>query len=537
MPTIVVFGTLDTKGAVHQFIAEQIQRQGYKALLVDVSLRGEPTVPPDIGRKELLRRAEIEGGRTATDLPVPASAMGLALGRVLRSLFLQKRLAGVLSVGGRIGMQIATEALRQLPFGIPSALVTHVPNHLAGLVESGKDVTVFSCPIKPEGLNRIVRPILKRALRAIVSMVEVGRVARRMSDRPLIAASCMGYSLSGVERVKRMLEREGYDVVCFTRKGAGGRVMESVISAGLAVGVLDLSTAEIAEEVLGGVFDASGEWGRRLEAAGRRGVAAVVAAGGLDAVSLQNGSIPARFEGRAVLEDGERRLARTNVEECREIGRTIAERLNRYLGPVTVCLPMRGVSALSGAGQSFHDPEADRALADALEGHLRKGIRVLRMKANGEDAPFVERCVVALLENIRRRELDSEMLRRVPFLKNVSEVVVRELARLLEAISLSEGEWLKSSEGGAGGLYCISQGALEVIKEESPVGRLGAGEVYGARELVFGRDGRDRPFQLRALEDSEVLFLGCRAFERFCEDHPELEESIAALLTKGVWRE
>lgn len=534
MATIVVFGTLDTKGAVHQFIAEQIRSHGHKALLVDVGLRGRPTVSPDISRMDMLRAAEVELKKVGGDLSGGASGMGRALGIFLRELFLQRRLDGVISVGGRIGMQIVAEALRALPFGIPCAIVTHVPNHLTGLVEGGKDVAVFSCPIKPEGLNRIVRPVLRRASRAVFSMVELGKVARRMLDRPLIVASCMGHSSSAVARLTRMLDREGYDVVCFTRKGAGGRVLESVVSAGLPVGVLDISIPEIADEVVGEVGGAgeelSGRWSGRLEAAGRRGIAAVVALGGLDAVNLAGGLPPLGFEGRPVLGEGEKVLVRTSVEECRAIGRVIAKRLNQYLGPVSVCVPLRGGSALSRAGQPFHDPEADRALVDALEEHLRKGVRVLRMKANGEDAPFVERCVVALLDNIRRREMDSEMLRRVPFLKDVPEVVVRELARLLEAFSLSEAESVRCEEGDTAGLYCVSRGVLEVVEDDERTFRLQSGECYGARNLVFGKS---RPFRMVAVEDSEVLLLGSRVFERFCEDHPELEESIAVLLNTG----
>jgi hypothetical protein len=225
---------------------------------------------------------------------------------------------------------------------------------------------------------------------------------------------------------------------------------------------------------------------------------------------------------------------RTSLAEGREIGMRLAERLNACLGPLTVCLPLRGMSALSGGGQPFHDPDADRVMFETLEKHLRKGVRVLRIKANGEDTPFVERCVLALLENIRRRKADAGMLRKLTFLKHASEVVVRELSRFLEPFSVGAGETVHAPGGGHEGLYCVSQGAVEVAVENAPLLVLRTGDMYGEQELVFGRT---RSVRMRALEDTEMLFLGCREFERFCEDHPELEETIASLVKQAHWRE
>ncbi|RFC42709.1 MAG: cAMP-binding domain containing protein [Verrucomicrobia bacterium] len=532
MAKIVVFGTLDTKGAVHQFLAERIRRQGHEVLLVDAGLRGRAQVVADLDRGEVLRRAGREEGEFAGDPKQAAALMGKALGVVLLQLFLEKRLDGVISAGGRLGMQVAVEALSGLPFGVPCVLATQVPDAVAGLVQSGKDVALFSCLVEPAGLNRIVRPVLARAASALCGMVEFGAVARWMADRPLIVASRFGHSQFGFERAQRILERAGYDVVLFTGKRAGGRVMESVIASGLVTGVLDLSTADVADAVVGGFLEAGA---LRLEAAGRCGIAAVVAPGGVDAVSLERGNIPSDFEGRLMLDQGGKTLLmRSSPSECREIGLLMAARINRYLGPVTVCLPTRGVSGLSGAGQPFQDQKADRILFETLESHLRKGVRVLRVKTTSEDAPFVETCVLALLENIRRHARDSEMLRGVAFFKNSSGVVIRELARLLEPLAFTEGEWVRPAGGEAEGLYCVVQGSLEVLLGEERLERLGAGQRYGERELVFGRT---RPVQLRALENCEVLFLECGEFQRFCEKHPELEEAIADTLKKGGWRD
>jgi len=524
MATIVVFGTLDTKGAVHRFLAEFIRRHGHAVLLVDVSLVEAAAGPVDVARGEVLQCA----GLTDSDLAADASAaMGKALGVLLAGLFAQKRLAGVISVGGRLGMRLAGEALKALPFGVPSAVVTHVPQVLEELVESGKDVTLFPCSIKPADLNRIVRPVLKRAARALCAMLDFGSVAQWMSDRPLIVASRFGHAQFGFERAERILHRAGYDVVWFTRRGAGEKVMGSVIAGGVVSGVLDLTIGEFAQEVVNGF---SGTPSGRLGAAAQRGIAAVVAPGGMDAVDLGKQMPLSETEGVAILEEGASYWRRTSASEGREIGVRLAECLNGFLGPLTVCLPTRGFSKWSGAGQPFHDPGADRALIEAFERHSRKGVRVLRIQANGEDTPFVERCVLALLENIRRRELDSKMLRGLSILRNASEVVVRELGRHLEALSFAAGESVQGPRGEHEGLYCISQGVVEVVLENAPALRLEAGDTFGEQEIVFGKT---RSFQMRALEDSEVLFLGGREFEDFCEKHSELEETVAALVRKG----
>jgi uncharacterized protein (UPF0261 family) len=531
MATIVVFGTLDTKGTVHHFLAQTLRSKGYSVLLVDVSLRGKTSVPVDLSRAEVLRRAVLGEGALEVDARGATSAMGKALGKVLLGLLAQKRLDAVVSAGGRIGMLLAAEALQMLPFGIPSVLVTNVPNALAGLIESGKDVTVFPCLIEPAGLNRIVRPLLRRAAQALCGMLEFGMVAKWLADRPLIVAGRFGHSQFGFERARRILERAGYDVVLFTRKGAGGRVMESVIASGLAAGVLDLSMVEVAEQVVGGT---PATRTARLEAAGRRGIAAVIAPGGVDAVPAGDGPLPLEFDGRTTVDHQGALLVRTTGSEVRAIAMNLAMRLNRYLGPVTVCVPTRGTSGLSGAGRPFHDPEADLVLVDTLEKLLRKGVRVVRVKTNAEDTPFLERCVAALLENIRRQELDVEMLRGVRFLRNASEVVLRELARLLEAFSFAEGAVVEPPQGEVDGLYCVSQGTVEVIAEDRVRRRVLTGEIYGERDLVFGRG---RFVRLRALENSEVLFLSCSAFQVFCETHPELEEAVAEMLRRGEWSE
>jgi uncharacterized protein (UPF0261 family) len=345
-----------------------------------------------------------------------------------------------------------------------------------------KDVTLLRSVIKPVALNRVVRPFLKQAAGALCGMIEGGGLARWMANKPLILASQLASEQRAFDRAKHLLERAGYDVVVFKQRPGGGHPLESAIASGSAVGVLDLSVMEIAEDALGCGTGASKT---RLEAAGRAGLPSVVAPGGIDSVSLKV-PVPPKFRGRVLLESGPgQMLIRSTVAECREIGRILALKLNRHLGPVTVCLPLRGLSRLSSPGQPFHDPDADKALFESLESHLRKGIRVIRVKTTGEETPFLETCARALLMNLKRREKELPMLRSVEFLKEAPQLVLREAARLLQHLSFVSGEWVAPKHGIPHGLYFVLDGTIEVLENDNVVGRFRQKFSLGGKFVVI----------------------------------------------------
>ncbi len=529
MATIAVFGTLDTKGAVHQFLADFIQKKGHGVLLLDASLQPGKGIAADFSRATVLARAGVELPGNL-DRTKTAAAMGGAVGVVLRQLVAEKRVDAVISTGGRMGMRMAAEAIRGLPMGVPCVLATHAPEEIAEVLVAQKEVTVVKCPLKPAALNRLVRPFLARAAGAVCGMVEFGAVAKWMANKPLLLASRPEDCTTGFERARLLLERSGYDVVIFAGGRRGGHPLESAIASGTASGVLDLSLSDLALEFAG---DSQSETAAvRLETSGRRGVPSVVAPTGLDAVRLK-GPVPVKYQHRASVEAGAGEvLVRTSVDECREAGRRLAFKLNRYLGPVTVCLPLRGLSALSGPGGPLQNPEADRALFEGLESHIRKGVRVLRIMAASGETPFAEACARALLLNIKRQERDLKMLREVVFFKNAPELALREAARVLEPLSFQAQEWVQPTSGEPGGLYLVLEGRLEVLEDDEVVELIGPGERYGELELIFGRT---RPVQLRALEDCEILFLGPDTFEQLTVQHPELDERLEVFMKNKLW--
>jgi uncharacterized protein (UPF0261 family) len=256
-------------------------------------------------------------------------------------------------------------------------------------------------------LNRISRPILTRAAGAICGMVEVESLALRgesggSADKPVIVASQFGNTTDCVNHARQILEAAGYEVLVFHATGTGGLTMESLIESGLVAGVLDVTTTEWADELLGGFLGAGPA---RLEAAALSGVPAIVAPGCLDMVNFHApATVPARFAGRTFYHHNPQvTLMRTNAEECAQLGAILAEKVNLSTGPVTVLLPLQAISVISAPGQPFHDPAADAALFAAIRDNLRSDIPLVEVDAKINDAAFAEACAKALLAQMPAR--------------------------------------------------------------------------------------------------------------------------------------
>jgi uncharacterized protein (UPF0261 family) len=262
-----------------------------------------------------------------------------------------------------------------------------------------KDIVMFPSIVDVAGLNRISRTILTRAAGAICGMVEAQPPAAE--DRPVVVASQFGNTTACVDHARKLLEAAGYEVLVFHATGVGGRTMESIVESGMVAGVLDITTTEWADELVGGFLGAGPT---RLEAAARHGVPAIVAPGCLDMVNFHGPeSVPARFKGRTLYQHNPQvTLMRTSAEECAQLGKIIAGKINLSTGPVTVLLPLKAISVISAPGQPFHDPVADQALFDALKANLRPGLEVVEMDCAINDPPFAEACARALLKNMGR---------------------------------------------------------------------------------------------------------------------------------------
>jgi len=397
--TIALLGALDTKGAEYGFVKDCLEARGHQALVIDVGVLGPPAIPPDVTREEIARAAgaDLAALRAQRDRGEAVAVMSRGAARLLPQLHAQRRFDGVLALGGSGGTSVACAAMRALPLGVPKVMVSTVASGEVSGYVGVTDIVMIPSIVDVAGLNRISREVFARAAGAICGMVETE--VPRGQDKPLLVASMFGNTTPAVERAKAILEGAGYEVLVFHATGTGGRTMESLVESGLIAGVLDITTTEWADELVGGVFTAGPT---RLEAAARRGVPAIVVPGCLDMVNFRApATVPVQFKDRKLYPHNPNvTLMRTNVEENRRLGDIFAEKLNASTGPVTVLLPLQGLSMIDAPGGPFWWPEADAAFVAALKAGLRPGIPVIEMDCNVNDPPFAERCARCLLENL-----------------------------------------------------------------------------------------------------------------------------------------
>ena len=420
MPTIAILGTLDTKGDEHAFVAEQICARGHSTLVIDVGTDQPPRLKPDISREELARIAGIDLAALIArhDRGECVTAMAGAAAAVLVKLHSEGKIDGVISLGGGGGTAIATAGMRALPLGFPKLMVSTLASGNTAQYVGVKDIVMFPSIVDVAGINRISRMILTRAAGAICGMVEAvsdeqgagsreqgtqqvpGSMPPAPCSRPIIVASMFGNTTECVQRAKSLAEAAGFEVLVFAATGIGGRTMESLIESGMAAGVLDITTTEWADELVGGVLAAGPT---RLDAAAKTGTPAIVAPGCLDMVNFgAPETVPAKFSGRKFYHHNPQvTLMRTTPGECAELGRILAEKLNAYRGPVTVLLPLRAISIISAPGGAFHWPEADAALFGAIKKNLRPGIPLIEVDAAINDPVFAEACARTLLASMR----------------------------------------------------------------------------------------------------------------------------------------
>ena len=403
MATVVLVGTLDTKGREYAYLADRIREHGADVLLVDAGIVGEPLATPDVTREEVAAAAgaDVHDLAAAGDRGVAVETMGRGAAEIVLRLRAEGRLDAIGGLGGSGGSSIATHAMQQLPIGVPKLMVSTVASGDTSPYVGSVDVTMMYSVVDIAGINRISAQILTNAAAALAAMAGA-TVPPLGEEKPLIAASMFGVTTAGVTVARERLEELGYEVLVFHQTGAGGGSMEALIGAGFIAGSLDMTTTEFCDLVAGGVLVAVPE---RLESAGKHGVPQVVSLGALDMVNFGPlDTVPDRYRERNLyVHNPTITLMRTTPDECREIGGIIGDKLNAATGPTVLFMPLRGVSAIATEGQVFHDADADRALFDTIRAIVDPAkVEVHEVEADVNDPTF------ALAMANRLHELISE---------------------------------------------------------------------------------------------------------------------------------
>jgi uncharacterized protein (UPF0261 family) len=409
---VYLLATLDTKGDEAQFIRQRLKAAGVGCVLVDCGCLGSPAVAADIPRQELYAAGgkSLDELRSQGDRGAAIAAAAEAASRLVAQHHRQGRVGGVLALGGSAGTTIGTAAMRALPIGVPKLMVSTLASGQVRHYVGDKDILMLNSVVDISGINRISRVILANAAGAMAGMVLHGSsgatgstskragtgVASATPDKPLIAATMFGVTTPCVERAKAVLTAAGYEVLVFHATGAGGQAMESLINDGLIAGVLDITTTELADELVGGFLTAGPT---RLTAAARKGIPQVVSVGATDMVNFHAPeTVPERFKGRKFYQhNASVTLMRTTPEENARIGADIGRKLAAASGPAAIFLPKQGVSAIDRTGQPFDDPQARAALFAAIRENCG-AVPVTELDCHINDPQFAEAMANRLLE-------------------------------------------------------------------------------------------------------------------------------------------
>jgi len=397
--TVALIGTLDTKGEEFAFLRDWIESCGLRTLTVDVGVLGEPPFTPDVSRAAVAAAAneDLEALIARKDRGRSVQTMAMGAAAIIRRLFEQGAIQGIASLGGSAGTTIATAAMRKLPVGFPKLMVSTLASGDVKPYVGTRDICMMYSVVDIAGLNAISRTILSNAAGAICGMV-TRRETDLSGERPAIAATMFGVTTPCVTAARHHLEERGYEVIVFHATGSGGQAMEQLIQDGAFQGVLDITTTELADELVGGVLSAGPH---RLEAAGLKGIPQVVCPGAIDMVNFGPiDSVPGRFRERNLYPHNPTvTLMRTTPEECAQIGRITATKLNSARGPVTVLIPRQGVSAIDKPGQPFYSPEALIAYRRALKETLSPAVKLVELDAHINDESFARAATDLLIDS------------------------------------------------------------------------------------------------------------------------------------------
>ncbi len=405
---VALVATLDTKGAELTYLRSVLAKMGVGSVVIDIGVFPPEGLIPDVPREKI---AEL-GGQGLDELKNKRRdeimrVMGDGLRKCLLDLYRKEEIGGALAVGGNQGTAVASMGFRGLPFGFPKVIVSTVASGNVRPYIGHKDITMmFSVADFLGGVNAVIRPVLDNAAAAVGGMMrEKPVVGPEDQKKGRIATTAFGNTHGAVVRAKALLEEAGYEVIPFHASGACGSAMEELIAAGYFTGVLDLTTHELVGEVLGHDIYTPVLPGR-LETAGREGIPQVVAPGGLNYYCFGPvESVPGFLRKRAThYHNPYNTNVRTTREELNKLGEVMAGRLNASRGPVAVVIPLQGWSENGREGKPLYDPDADRALVEALRRYLRKEIPLIEVDAHINDPGFVEVAVEQLLSMMEKKK-------------------------------------------------------------------------------------------------------------------------------------
>lgn len=397
---VYLIGTLDTKGREVAFVRELLTAAGVDTVTVDAGCLGEAPFTADISREEVFSSAgsDLAAVQQREDRGYAIQLAADGIQKIAEEAWQDGRMTGILGLGGSAGTTIATAAMRALPLHIPKLMVSTLASGQTRPYVGGRNIVMLNSVVDIAGINRISRTVLSQAAQAMIGMLQP-RASEELSpeeDRPLIAATMFGVTTPCVLHAQKILEQAGYEVLVFHATGSGGESMERLIRDGLIAGVLDITTTELADELVGGVLSAGPD---RLTAAAEMGIPQVISVGALDMVNFgPRDSVPDKFRERTFYEhNASVTLMRTTLDECQQLGEEIGRKATAATGPTSILFPSLGVSAIDVDGKPFDNWAARMALWHGLQSSSTGSVELKLLQHTINDDEFAEAAAAKLL--------------------------------------------------------------------------------------------------------------------------------------------
>ena len=401
LKTVVLVGTLDTKGVEYEFARNRFQKAGLKTILINAGIIGQSSIISDVKNEQvaLAGSSDLQTLKTKNDRGFAVSVMTKGVNQVVQDLYKKGELDAIFALGGSGGSTISSFAMRNLPIGIPKVLVSTLVSSNAASFVGESDMALFASVVDIAGVNSISAKVIANAVDATIGMVN-GEKVEVKNNKKLVAASMFGVTTQCVTDARKILEENDLEVITFHMTGNGGKSMENLIRQGFINAVLDVTTTEICDEIVGGTLSAGPD---RLTAAVEMKIPQVVSVGALDMVNFgSKSSVPEKFQNRNLYVHNENvTLMRTTPEECEKIAIDIATKLNKATAPVTLFLPLKGVSAIAIKGGVFFDQRADDALFSTLKKNVGNNVELIELDCAINDNDFSKAIANKLIQLVK----------------------------------------------------------------------------------------------------------------------------------------
>ena len=401
MKTVVLIGTLDTKSVEYEFARNRFQKAGLNTILIDAGIIGQSLIQSDVTNEKVAQAggSDLQSLRDKNDRGFAVSIMTKGVNEIVQDLYKKGELDAVFALGGSGGSTIASFAMRSLPIGVPKVLVSTLVSSNAASFVGESDLALFASVVDIAGVNSISAKVIANAVDATIGMVH-GEKVEIKNSKNLIAASMFGVTTQCVTQARQILEENNFEVITFHMTGTGGKSMENLIRQGFINAVLDVTTTEICDEIVGGTLSAGPD---RLTAAVDMKIAQVVSVGALDMVNFGNkNSVPEKFKNRNLYVHNENvTLMRTTPEECEKIALYITTKLNKATSKVALFLPLKGVSAIAVEGGVFYDKQADDALFSTLRKSVSNNVELIELDLAINDNEFSQAIANKLIQLVK----------------------------------------------------------------------------------------------------------------------------------------